>query len=58
MRILLALDGSPSSVAALELIQSLPWPAGTFIRVLGAYHVPIDWTGGFGDSAGGRPPSA
>jgi nucleotide-binding universal stress UspA family protein len=48
MRILLALDGSPSSVQARDLVAGLRWPPGTAIRLASAYEVPIDWTGGLG----------
>ena len=48
MRILLALDGSPSSIQARDLVAGLPWPPGTAIRLATAYEVPIDWTGGVG----------
>ena len=50
MKILLALDGSPSSLVARDLVLGLPWPAGTTIHLLTAYQVPIDWTGGVGSS--------
>jgi nucleotide-binding universal stress UspA family protein len=48
MRILVALDGSPSSIQARDLVAGLPWPPGTAIRLASAYEVPIDWTGGPG----------
>ena len=35
MRVLLALDGSPSSDAARRVVDSLAWPTGTSILVLG-----------------------
>jgi nucleotide-binding universal stress UspA family protein len=35
MRVLLALDGSPSSDAARRVVDSLAWPSGTSILVLG-----------------------
>lgn len=34
MKILLAIDGSPSSAAAVDEICSRPWPAGSEIRVI------------------------
>lgn len=43
MRILLALDGSPSSVHARDLVAALPWPAGTAITLLTVYRVPAAW---------------
>jgi nucleotide-binding universal stress UspA family protein len=48
MRILLALDGSPSSIQARDLVAALRWPPGTVIRLATAYEVPIDWSGGLG----------
>ena len=46
MRILLAVDGSPSSTRAGALVASLPWPAGTVIRVVAALDVaPALWGG-------------
>jgi nucleotide-binding universal stress UspA family protein len=50
MRILLAIDGSPASVEARDVAAGLPWPADTTIRLLTAYQVPVDWTGGIGAS--------
>jgi nucleotide-binding universal stress UspA family protein len=35
MRVLLALDGSPSSDAACQLVGSLTWPEGSIIHVIG-----------------------
>lgn len=35
MRVLLALDGSPSSDAACQFVGSLTWPSGTIIQVIG-----------------------
>jgi nucleotide-binding universal stress UspA family protein len=37
MRILLAVDGSPCSDAAVEEVARRPWPDGTEVRVLSAY---------------------
>lgn len=48
MRILLALDGSPASIQARDLVAGLPWPVGTAIRLATVYEVPIDWTGAVG----------
>ena len=50
MRILLALDGSESSIQARDLVAGLSWPTGTAICVVGAYELPIDWTGAAGAS--------
>jgi nucleotide-binding universal stress UspA family protein len=40
MRVLLALDGSPSSDAACRVVDALAWPAGTSILVLGVLPLP------------------
>ena len=46
MRILLALDGSPSADRARALVASLAWPAGTIVRVVAALDVaPALWGG-------------
>ena len=46
MRILLALDGSPSADRARALVASLAWPAGTTVRVVAALDVaPALWGG-------------
>jgi len=46
MRILLALDGSPSADRARALVASLPWPAGSLIRIVAALDVaPALWGG-------------
>jgi len=52
MRILLALDGSPSSIQARDLVAALRWPSGTVIRLATSYELPIDWTGGLGAGMG------
>lgn len=36
MKILLAVDGSPYSTAAVESVSRRPWPTGTVVRVLSA----------------------
>lgn len=41
MRILLAVDGSPCSVSAVEELASRPWPAKSHIRIVSAYQVPL-----------------
>ncbi|HEY8437173.1 MAG TPA: universal stress protein [Candidatus Limnocylindrales bacterium] len=46
MRVLLALDGSPSSLVARDLVASLPWPAGTVIRLLTVNELPATAMGG------------
>ena len=46
MRILLALDGSPSADRARALVTSLTWPAGTTVRLVAALDVaPALWGG-------------
>lgn len=46
MRILLALDGSPSADRARALVASLAWPTGTTVRVVAALDVaPALWGG-------------
>jgi len=35
MRVLLALDGSPSSEAARQAVESLVWPSGSVVQVVG-----------------------
>jgi len=41
MKILIALDGSPFSDAALEEVARRPWPAGSKIMVLTAFEAPV-----------------
>ena len=43
MRVVLALDGSDSSIRARELVAGLPWPASTSITIVTASAVPVDW---------------
>ena len=46
MRILLALDGSPSADRARALVTSLAWPVGSIVRVVAALDVsPALWGG-------------
>ena len=40
MRIILAIDGSPCSDAAVEEVARRPWPEGSSIKVLTAFEVP------------------
>ena len=40
MKILLAVDGSPCSDAAIEELGSRPWPEGSSIKVLTAFELP------------------
>lgn len=51
MRILLAIDGSPSSIKARDLIAGLPWPPETVIDLLAAYQAPVDWATGVASRA-------
>ena len=45
MRILIALDGSRSSLDARDLLAALPWPARTAITAIGVYSIPVAWVG-------------
>jgi nucleotide-binding universal stress UspA family protein len=40
MKILLAIDGSPCSDAAVEEVSRRPWPDGSSIKVLTAFELP------------------
>jgi nucleotide-binding universal stress UspA family protein len=51
MRILLAVDGSESSLHARNLVAGLHWPAGSTVRLIHAYEMPIDWTGAMAGEA-------
>jgi len=41
MKILLAIDGSPCSDAAVEEVGRRPWPEGSSIKLLTAYELPV-----------------
>ena len=41
MKILLAIDGSTCSDAAVEEVARRPWPAGSFVKVLTALETPM-----------------
>ena len=41
MKILLAIDGSPCSDAAVEEVARRPWPEGSLVEVLTAYEIPV-----------------
>jgi nucleotide-binding universal stress UspA family protein len=41
MKILLAVDGSPCSDAAVEEVSRRPWPEGSSIKVLTAFELPV-----------------
>ena len=43
MRIVLALDGSPSSLDTRDLLAALPWPQGTTICLVSAFQIPAGW---------------
>ena len=45
MRILLAVDGSPSSIEARDLVAALAWPPGTTVTLVAAYTLPSLWFG-------------
>lgn len=44
MKILLAVDGSPCSDVAVEEIGRRPWPAGSSVKVLNAFELPLPAT--------------
>jgi len=41
MKILLAIDGSPCSDAAVEEVGKRPWPEGSRVKVLTTYELPV-----------------
>ena len=41
MKILLAIDGSPCSDAAVEEVGNRPWPEGSTVKVLTTYELPV-----------------
>jgi nucleotide-binding universal stress UspA family protein len=41
MKILLAIDGSPWSDAAVEEVARRPWPEGSLVKVLTAWEIPM-----------------
>ncbi len=41
MRILIAIDGSPFSDAALDEVAGRPWPKGSEIMIVSAYELPV-----------------
>ena len=45
MRVLLAIDGSPSSIQARDLVASLSIPSGSSVTVITAYDIPASWFG-------------
>ena len=51
MKIILAVDGTPSSERAGELVQSTAWPPGSTIRVVAAVHGAHGWIGLDGGAA-------
>lgn len=44
MRILLAVDGSPFSDAAVTEVGSRPWPRGSEVKIVSAFQVPLSAT--------------
>lgn len=44
MRILLAVDGSPCSEAAVNEVASRPWPSNSEFRIVSAFQIPISPT--------------
>ncbi len=44
MKILLAVDGSPCSNVAVEEIGKRPWPAGSAVKVLNVFELPLPVT--------------
>ena len=41
MRILLAVDGSPCSEAAVDEVASRPWPSNSELRIVSAFQIPL-----------------
>lgn len=41
MKVLVAVDGSPSSTAAVEAVAARPWPEGTALEVLTVIHTAV-----------------
>jgi nucleotide-binding universal stress UspA family protein len=46
MRILLAVDGSPCSDAAVDEVASRPWPVDSEFRIVSAFQIPLAQTSG------------
>jgi nucleotide-binding universal stress UspA family protein len=44
MRIVMGVDGSDSSLTALELVTSASWPPDSSVRLVGALEMLTDWT--------------
>lgn len=44
MRILLAIDGSPCSEAAVNEVALRPWPANSELRIVSAFQIPLSPT--------------
>jgi hypothetical protein len=42
MRIIVAVDGSPCSDAAVAEVGKRPWPTGSEFKVVSAFQIPID----------------
>ena len=58
MRVLLAIDGSPSAEAARSVVDTLAWPAGTSILVLGVTSPTVPLSGALGGLPLGEPDNA
>jgi nucleotide-binding universal stress UspA family protein len=41
MKVLLAVDGSPCSDAAIEEVCRRPWPADSFVKVINVFELPL-----------------
>jgi nucleotide-binding universal stress UspA family protein len=44
MKILLAVDGSPCSEAAVDEVASRPWPSNSELRIVSAFEIPLSPT--------------
>lgn len=44
MKILLAVDGSPCSEAAIDEVATRPWPSNTEVRIVSAFEIPLSPT--------------
>ena len=42
MRILMAIDGSPCSEAAINEVAARPWPANSEVRIISAFQIPLN----------------
>jgi nucleotide-binding universal stress UspA family protein len=44
MKILVAIDGSPSSETAVDEVAARPWPSNSEFRILSAFQIPLNPT--------------